>query len=166
MPCVVALQVSFTATWNMLTWKENQVLMWLYRSWASKQTSQSTCRSGRPGWPSVSTPHTHSNSTFLHYSHGGAPDSHDSLALPHFSDYPGHCGSHHHPAAHFPQEENPYCHCSHQRSQQVRIHIRAFSFVSDMDQISRTETLDSYYLSYFLVVVTHIVRMMAQTRMT
>lgn len=42
-----------------------------------------------------------------------------------FSDYPCHCGGHHHPPADLPQEEDPHCCCSHQRSQQVSLHIRA-----------------------------------------
>lgn len=37
------------------------------------------------------------------------------------SDYPGHCGGHHPPPAHLPQEENLHRHRSHQRSQQVRL---------------------------------------------
>lgn len=46
-----------------------------------------------------------------------------SLPLLSLSDYPGHRGCHHHPPAHLPQEKDSHCHCSHQRSQQVRLHI-------------------------------------------
>ena len=41
-----------------------------------------------------------------------------------FSDYLGNCGGNHHPAADLPQEEDPDCHCSYQRIQQVRLQIR------------------------------------------
>lgn len=81
---------------------------------------------------------------------------HDSLTLPLFSDYPGHCGSHHNPATHFPQEENSAGHCSHQRSQQVRIHIRAFSFSRDEDRMSRKTCQNRLDFGLiFLISLTH-----------
>lgn len=40
------------------------------------------------------------------------------------SDHFGHCGGHHHPATHLPQEETSNSHCSDQRGQQVSRLIR------------------------------------------
>ena len=61
------------------------------------------------------------------------------------SDYPGHCGAHHHPTAHLSQEEDPHCRCSHQRSQQVRFPIRALGIFGrrwdDMKNKSMTVTM-------------------------
>lgn len=86
-------------------------------TWACRRTSLSTCKSGRPGWLSVST----DTLSFFSMSMDEDLTNPINLLCSVRSDYPGYCGVHYHPATHLPQEENPDCHCPHQRGQQVSV---------------------------------------------